>query len=316
MLVVSRKLSVIINPMPNLTILTTKPSKDYELLDSGDGEKLERYGEVILSRPDPQALWRKNLPESEWEKVRAKFAGQGEKSGWVIDSSTPKKWEISFGGLRFLIKPSSFKHVGLFPEQLSNWEWLKETLSKRKEAASALNLFGYTGGATLALAKAGAEICHVDGSKVALSSARENAEISGLEKKPIRWILDDAVTFVEREIRRGRTYDGFVMDPPAFGHGPSGELWKIEQDFPKLFDLCLKLFSKKPLFFLINGYAAGYSAIAYRNNLLKIEERYGGEIESGELTIEETSGKPACAKATAGKRLLPCGIFSRWQADC
>jgi 23S rRNA (cytosine1962-C5)-methyltransferase len=294
-------------------IFITRPARDYELLDSGEGEKLERFGEVITRRPDPQALWRKNLPESEWEKARAKFAGQKEKSGWIINPSAPKKWEISFGGLRFLIKPSSFKHVGLFPEQLSNWEWLKETISKRKESVSALNLFGYTGGATLTLAKAGAEVCHVDGSKTALSLARENAKISGLEKKPIRWILDDAATFVEREIRRGRTYDGFIMDPPAFGHGPSGELWEIERDFSKLFDLCLKLFSKKPLFFLVNGYASGYSAIAYGNNLLSLKEKYGGEIEAGELTIEESAGKPACVKATAGKRLLPCGIFARWR---
>jgi 23S rRNA (cytosine1962-C5)-methyltransferase len=302
--------------MPNLTILTTKPSKDYELLDSGEGEKLERYGEVILSRPDPQALWRKNLPETEWAKAQAKFAGQGEKSGWIIDSMAPKKWKISFGGFRFLIKPSSFKHVGLFPEQLSNWEWLSKTISNRKEKVSVLNLFAYTGGATLAAAKAGAEVCHLDGSKAALSWARENAKISGLGTKPIRWILDDSLGFVEREIRRGRAYDGFIMDPPTFGHGPSGELWKIERDFLKLFDLCLKLFSEKPLFFLINGYASGYSAIAYGNNLLSIKERYGGEIEVGELTIEETSGKPAYAKATAGRRLLPCGIFSRWRADC
>jgi len=301
--VVSRELSAIISLMPDLTILITKPSLDYELLDSGEGEKLERFGEVVLSRPDPQALWRKNLPESEWEKARAKFASQGEKSGWQIDSSVPKKWEISFGGSRFLIKPSSFKHVGLFPEQLSNWEWLKEVVSERKGSVSALNLFGYTGGATLALAKAGAEVCQVDGSKTALSLARENARISGLEKKPIRWILDDAATFVEREIRRGRTYDGFIMDPPAFGHGSSGELWKIERDFLKLFDLCLKLFSKRPLFFLVNGYASGYSAIAYGNNLLRLKEKYNGEIEAGELTIEES----------VGHRLLPCGIFARWR---
>lgn len=284
--------------------MTTTPGRDYELLDSGDGEKLERYGEVLLSRPDPQALWPKSLPESEWRKAQARFEGQGEKSGWRIESTTPKKWKISFGGMRFLIKPSSFKHVGLFPEQLANWGWIEDLIKKRKEKTAILNLFAYTGGATLAAAKAGAEICHLDGSKVALSWARENAKMSGLEKKPIRWILDDAVGFVEREIRRGRNYDGFIMDPPAFGHGPAGELWKIERDFPKLFGLCLKLFSKKPLFFLINGYASGYSSLAYRNNLLAVEKRYGGKIEAGELTIEES----------AAGRLLPCGIFSRWSS--
>jgi 23S rRNA (cytosine1962-C5)-methyltransferase len=167
--------------------------------------------------------------------------------------------------------------------------------------ASVLNLFGYTGGASLAVAKAGAEVCHVDGSKVAINWAKDNAEASGLREKPIRWILDDAVKFVKREIKRGRKYDGIIMDPPTFGHGPGGEMWKIEENFLELLDLCKQVLSDKPLFFLINGYASGYSAIAYENNLLELKKKFGGEIESGELTIEETGG-----------RLLPCGIFARW----
>ncbi len=307
----------------NHTNLITPASKDYELLDSGENEKLERYGKFIVSRPDPQALWQKNLGEKEWSKADAVFRS-GE---WQIRNlKLPKVWPIELGGLKFNIRLSSFKHVGLFPEQEGNWEWLIEKIKnchaefisasfpnrkilkqvqddrKSSNSIKVLNLFGYTGGATLAGAKAGAEVCHLDASKVAINWARENAKLSGLEDKPVRWILDDAIKFIKREIKRGRKYDGIVMDPPAFGHGPTGEMWKIEENFLELLDLCKQVLSEKPLFFLINGYASGYSAIAYENNLKDLMKNFKGEIEIGELTIKESKSD----------RLLPCGIYARW----
>ncbi len=337
-----------------MEILITKPSADYELLDSGEGEKLERFGEIILARPDPQALWRKNDPAS-WKKAGGTFSRDGKGGDWSMKKDTPDKWQIDLAGLKFVIKPTAFKHVGVFPEQAGNWEWVEEKISKSKiqisnqiqnpndesrqprpsQAATSgdfggaqrsqtkalrraeegagyeandeievLNLFGYTGGATLACAKAGAKVVHVDGSKSAIAWARENAELSGLKDKPVRWILEDARSFVKRELKRGRKYAGIIMDPPAFGHGPDNELWKIEDDFLPLIDDCMKLLSDAPLFFIINGYSAGYSAIAYENNLKPLQERYGGDIEMGELAIQESKTD----------RLLPCGIFARWSA--
>jgi 23S rRNA (cytosine1962-C5)-methyltransferase len=283
-------------------ILKTKPSADYELMDSGEGEKLERYGRFVFSRPDPQALWPRRLSEKEWQKADGKFLRSVESAEWKIKKEVSSRWQINLAGLDFWIKPTTFKHLGIFPEQVSNWDWIKNLVGGAKRQVSVINLFGYTGGATLAAASAGAEVCHLDGSKVAISWARDNATLSSLDKKPIRWILDDATKFVKREIKRGRRYDGIVLDPPAFGHGPGGELWKIEDNFLELVDLCFKLLSDKPLFFLINGYASGYSATTYKNNLLPLLEKYRGTLEAGELTIEEKGSD----------RLLPCGIFARW----
>ncbi len=337
-------LSVIFLSM-NRKTLTTSPSSDYELLDSGMEEKLERYGNIVLARPDPQALWEKHLPEIEWKKADGFYERKGKEGEWHTREGFPSEWKISFGDLRFLIRPTSFKHTGLFPEQLSNWEWVQEAIRDRLQhhlqrssvllarrqspgrqgearpfandvadglapdlsqesllTPSILNLFGYTGGATLAAAQAGAEVCHVDASKTAVAWARENADASGLADKPIRWIVEDVLVFVKREIKRGKKYDGIIMDPPAFGHGPAKELWKIEEDFIELVRLCGELISDKPLFFLINGYAAGYSSLAFAYNLEQFAKKFGGEIEYGDLTIgEKGSG-----------RLLPCGIFARW----
>ena len=269
---------------------------------------MERYGKFILSRPDPQALWSKHLPVSEWQKADAVFTHVGDKGRWKIKTNVPEKWKIEFGGISFFIKPTSFKHTGLFPEQEPNWRWIIEKIKSVEKPAgtnqqiSILNLFGYTGGATLAAISAGAEVVHVDGSKSAIIWAKENATLSGLEEKPVRWIIDDAREFVKREIRRGSRYDGVVMDPPSFGHGPKKELWKIEDDFLSLMKLCKEVLSDAPILFLINGYSAGYSPIAYENNLSFLVEKFGGEIEKGELTIEESESK----------RLLPAGIFARW----
>ncbi len=292
--------------MDKYSILETLASNGYELVDSGDGEKLERYGKVLVSRPDPQALWPKGLGVSEWDKADAFFKRASEDAKWSTREKIADRWQIEFGGLKFWIKLSAFKHTGLFPEQHGNWQWIQKLIETRKskaeEPVTILNLFGYTGGASLAAAKAGAEVCHVDGSKVAIGWARDNAELSGLEKKPIRWILDDAAKFVQREIKRGNFYDGIIMDPPAFGHGPKGETWKIEQNFLPFIESCKQILSKEPLFFLINGYASGFSALAYKNNLFDLEKKFGGAVEVGELTIKEASSE----------RLLPAGIFARW----
>lgn len=303
-----------------MSIFITKKSADYELIDSGDGEKLERFGNVVLSRPDPQALWRPKLDSSEWKKADARFSREGKEGAWVTSNEkTQARWPISFSGLKFFIKPTAFKHTGLFPEQSPNWDWMREVISKAESAPEVLNLFGYTGGASLACAQAGAKVVHVDGSKAAITWAKENAELSGLADKPIRWILEDARLFAEREVKRGRFYQGIVMDPPSFGHGPDNELWKIEEHLVALVDTCFKLFSSDafaapaPLFFIINGYSAGYSAIAYQNILQPLVERFGGTIEIGELAIEE-SGVAANGQSSSGARLLPAGIVARWKA--
>jgi 23S rRNA (cytosine1962-C5)-methyltransferase len=290
-------------------ILTTKGTKDYELLDSGEGYKLERYGSVVFARPDPEALWKKSLGKNIWDKADGVFTRNGAKNEWKLKPSVPAKWNIEFGGYTFAIKPTSFKHTGLFPEQLANWEWMKKVINEKKseykEPIKVLNLFGYTGGASLACAEAGAEVCHVDGSKSAVAWAKENSELSGLKDLPIRWIIDDVIVFLKREVKRGNKYDAILMDPPAFGHGPKDELWKIEEHFIELMDLCKAVLSGDPLFVLINGYTAGYSPIAYENCLVDAMASYKGSIETGELGIEESKTG----------RVLPCGIFTRWKKD-
>ena len=280
-----------------------EPQKEYELLDAGQGEKLERYGDIVLRRPDPESLWQKTLTSGEWSKADAMFARSGATGKWMMRKDMPKEWNISFGDLKFSIRPTSFKHTGLFPEQLLNWQWMESVLKKEKRTVSVLNLFAYTGGATLACAKAGAEVCHVDASKSAVSWARENAELSGLADKPIRWIIDDVLMFLKREKKRGKKYDAIVMDPPAFGHGPKDEIWKIEEHFLELITLCREVLSDDPLFVLINGYTAGYSPVAYENVLADMMNDKEGTIETGELLIKQSNGN----------KLLPCGIFARWE---
>jgi len=284
-------------------ILTTQSSADYELLDSGEEEKLERYGSFVLVRPDPQALWPKRHPGRIWDAADARFVRKGKEGEWTVKPTVPKEWEIGFGGLRLIIKPTSFKHTGLFPEQEANWVWLRETITTASRPIKVLNLFGYTGGATLAGAQAGAEVVHVDASKTAVAWARENATRSGLSEKPIRWIVEDVLVFVQREIKRGNHYDLIVMDPPAFGHGPKDELWKIEEHLLELMRLCKDLLSDKPLGIEMSGYAAGYSPLAFTYNLESFVEDYGGSLECGDLTIAEKGSG----------RVLPCGIFARWR---
>ncbi len=282
-------------------ILTTRPSADYELIDSGNGEKLERYGKYVLRRPDPQALWNKTLSETEWKKADANF--DATKKVWKKnDKEMRNDWNVSFGNITFNISPTSFKHTGVFPEQEPNWNWTNELIKKAGRPIKVLNLFGYTGGATVSALLAGAEVTHIDGSKAAITWAKENAVLSGVDKKQVRWLIDDARKFVMREIKRGGKYDAIIMDPPAFGRGGKGEIWKIETDLLELLRDCSQILSDNPLFFLINGYASGYSGTAYYNLIKPVFEKYGGEFEYGELAIEESY---------AG-RLLPCGIFARW----
>ena len=284
-----------------MKIEKTKPQKEYELLDSGEGEKLERFGSFVLRRPDPQALWKKNLSLDEWKKADGYFKRSGTKGNWILSKNIQKSWNIDFGELKLKIVPSPFKHTGLFPEQFSNWQWMTEKIKKDGRDVKILNLFGYTGGATLACAKAGAEVVHIDASKSAIAWGKENAELSELKDAKIRWILEDAKAFVRRELKRGNRYDGILMDPPAFGHGPTGETWKIEEDLLQFIEDTKNLLSEKPLFYLINGYASGYSPLAYGNTISDLVERFGGVIEEGELCIEGVSGQ-----------LLPAGIFARW----
>ncbi len=302
--------------------LTTKPQEGYELIDSGGEEKLERFGEVVLVRPDPQALWPKSLATSQWELANGRYVRDGGEGKWT--GNIPQEWPVELGGLRLIVKPTSFKHTGVFPEHMPGWEWIKQQLlavlsgsgsAESTDAASAadarwtgekpkvLNLFGYTGGYTLAAAKAGAEVTHVDASKTAVAWARENAALSGLAEAPIRWIVEDVLVYLRRELKRGSKYDAIIMDPPAFGHGPHDELWKFEEHFLELMQLCEQLLSEQPLFVLINGYAAGYSPLAFVYNLDGIQKKFGGSVEYGDLTIEEKGSG----------RLLPAGIFARWQ---
>ncbi len=275
---------------------------EYELLDSGEGEKLERFGPHVLRRPDPQALWERGQSSVLWDTCDAWFKRKGEKGEWHFHKALPKEWEMSYGGLQFLIKPTSFKHVGLFPEQAPNWAWMSDLLrTTHHPLPTILNLFGYTGGATLAAAKAGASVTHIDASKTAVEWGRKNAELSGLTDAPVRWIVEDAMRFVDRELKRGTKYDGIILDPPSFGHGPNKELWKIEEDLIPLVKKCGDLLSDKPLFILLNGYAEGYSHLAFQNLLAPLAKRHGFTVEGGELTIKEKDAT----------RLLPAGIYAR-----
>lgn len=298
-------------------ILATAPGAGYALIDSGNGEKLERFGDFVVRRPDPQALWNKTESAEVWSGAHAEFINSGRSGSWKQNSTMPESWNMELSGLTFELSLSAFKHTGIFPEQSENWNWIMETISSAlqiKDSSnsssfdkkiSVLNLFGYTGGATLAAAKAGAEVTHVDGSKVSVKKASENAKLSGLESKPIRWIVDDAMEFVKREVRRGNHYDAIIMDPPTYGHGPNKEVWEIETHLPELIAECRKLLSEKPLFIILNGYASGYSSIAYKNNIADLlgPKAASGQIEFGELVTETKAGHQ-----------LPSGIFARWCA--
>jgi len=277
--------------------------KEYELIDSGDGSKLERWGNFILSRPDPQAIWPKDLTEKDWQKADGVYTRSSEGVGaWKFKKPLPEKWEIKYGDLKFWVKPTPFKHTGLFPEQAINWDWLMKKIADEKRELNILNLFGYTGGATVACAKAGAKICHVDASKGIVAWAKENLELSGLEKAPVRLIIDDAIKFVDKEIRRGIKYDGIIMDPPSFGRGAKGEVWKIEENLFNLVSKCAQTLSDNPVFFMINSYTTGLSPTVSGNILKSVMRKNGGKVETDEIGLVEKSSD----------KILPTGSFSRW----
>ena len=277
--------------------------KDYELLDASDGERLERWGDLILIRPDPQIIWKGAGKHPLWKRADGIYRRSSTGGGAWVKNQLPESWTIRYGELGFLLRPMGFKHTGLFPEQAANWDWFSSLIRKEERPIRVLNLFAYTGGATLAAAAAGASVVHVDASKGIVAQAKENAALSGLGGAPIRYIVDDCKKFVEREIRRGHTYEGIIMDPPSYGRGPNGEIWKLEDSIEELLELTSKLLSDKPLFFLLNSYTTGLSAMTMHYLVdLKIGRRFGGVTESGELGLRVSS--------TGG--FLPCGASSRW----
>lgn len=277
--------------------------QDYEILDAGNGNKLERWGQVRLLRPDPQAVW----PMQEPRSVDARYIRSASGGGhWEYAKALPESWAIQYRDLTFQVRPTGFKHTGLFPEQAVNWDWMRGLVKKAPKPFRALNLFAYTGGATCALAAAGAEVVHVDAAKGMVAWARENARLSGLGEAPIRWIVDDCGKFVEREIRRGRTYDAIIMDPPSYGRGPTGEVWKLEESLYPFVELCSRVLSDNPLFVLINSYTTGLapSVLTYILETV-VSKRYGGHTQSEEI------GLPV----TETGLVLPCGATGRWMAE-
>lgn len=280
--------------------------EDYELIDTGDGERLERWGGYILRRPDPQVIWPATLGEKAWNDAHGHYKRSSSGGGrWKFFKQLPERWVISYGALKFYIRPTGFKHTGLFPEQAVNWDWLIKLIKSRTGAVRVLNLFAYTGGATIAAAFAGAEVCHVDAAKGMVTWAKENAALSGMAKRPIRWLIDDALKFVNREKRRGRLYQGIIMDPPSFGRGPNGEVWKIENELYGLTEICAQLLAEDALFFLINSYTTGLAPGVLHNMLrLTVGRKHGGTITSAEI------GLPV----SASKLTLPCGASGRWEA--
>jgi len=278
--------------------------KDYEVIDTSNGEKLERWGKYILLRPDPQVLWNTPKRNPAWRKLNAHYHRSKKGGGEWEFFDLPEQWSIHYGELTFHLKPFSFKHTGLFPEQAANWDWFSELIRNANRPIKVLNLFAYTGGATCAAAKAGASVTHVDASKGMVTWAKENAQASGLPDAPIRWIVDDCVKFVEREIRRGNHYDAIIMDPPSYGRGPKGEIWKIEEKIHPFIALCEQLLSHDPLFFLVNSYTTGL-APAVLSYLISTEvvTRHGGHVVSDEI------GLPVSDNGL----ILPCGAAGRWQ---
>lgn len=282
---------------------TPKSWTDYEILDTSNGEKLERWGNYILIRPDPQVIWNTKRELQGWDKPNARYFRSATGGGKWEFYNLPENWQVHYNSLTFNLKPMSFKHTGLFPEQAVNWDWMAEKITNANRPINVLNLFAYTGGATIACAKAGASVCHVDAAKGMVAWAKENAVSSGLEDAQIRYIVDDCIKFVEREIRRGTKYDAVVMDPPSFGRGPNGEVWKIEEQLYSLLNKCVDVLSDNPLFFLLNSYTTGLSpsTMAYLLGVT-VGKKFGGDCVADEIGIfVKNSGY-----------FLPCGSSARW----
>jgi len=279
--------------------------KDYEVIDCSAGEKLERWGDYILVRPDPQVIWNTEKTEKGWRQKNAHYHRSAKGGGEWEFFDLPKQWNIHYRNLTFQLKPFSFKHTGLFPEQAVNWDWCADKIKKAGRPVKVLNLFAYTGGATLSAAAAGASVTHVDASKGMVTWAKENAAASGLKEAPIRWLVDDCVKFVEREIRRENHYDAIIMDPPSYGRGPKGEIWKMEESIHSFLKLCTRLLSDQPLFVLINSYTTGLqpAVLAY---LLEMElKKFGGKVTADEV------GLPVVSNGL----ILPCGACGRFELD-
>ncbi len=276
--------------------------KDYEVLDTGEGMKLERWGRIILSRPDPQAIWPKQCPEL-WKKADAQYHRSQKGGGeWEFLKKLPERWNVEYGELKFIVHPTNFKHTGLFPEQAVNWDWMSGLIRKRGGAPRILNLFGYTGGATCACAKAGALVTHVDAAKGMVDWAKENRTACGIGEDRVRWIVDDALKFVQKEQRRGNCYDGLLMDPPSYGRGPKGEIWKLEDELFNLVNECSKIVSDTPLFMLVNSYTTGLQPAVLSNILaMTVGKLKGGKVDAAEVVLPVSNGS-----------VLPCGAAGRW----
>jgi len=294
------------NVPPNVVLLLSPPWKDYELLDSGSGAKLERFGPYRVVRPEQQAFWRPALSARSWQDADAVFEESDEESraGWRLRGTMESRWIMEYKHLKFWVEPTPFRHMGVFPEQAGHWEWIGEQIRSTRGPVNVLNLFGYTGLATLAAAAAGASVTHVDSSRKSVKWASENLRLSRLADRPVRWIVDDALKFVHREIRRGARYDGLIIDPPKFGRGPKGEIWKLEESLPVLLERCRALLSENALFVVLTSYAIRASALSLSNALQEIVAGQDGRITAGELAVVEQS---------AG-RILATAIFARWSA--
>jgi len=284
-------------------MLLTDNWKDYEILDMCNGEKLERWGNIYLIRPDPQIIWKNKSHPELWKKAHGHYHRSSRGGGeWEFIKKIPASWQISYKDLTFNLKPMGFKHTGLFPEQATNWDFMMDKIKSAKRPIKVLNLFAYTGGATCACLKAGASVCHVDSSKGMTAWAKENVESCGLKDAPVRFIIDDVIKFVQREIRRGNKYDAIVMDPPSYGRGANGEVWNIEDSLYTLVELCTKVLSDDPLFFLINSYTTGLSSTILAN-VLKLTIKKKGKVTSGEIGLPMKDSQ----------LVLPCGIYGRWE---
>lgn len=284
----------------------SKDWKDYELIDTSEGERLERWGDIVLIRPDPQVIWKTPRTNPLWKKADARYIRSSEGGGhWEYRRQLPEFWNIKYGGLTFKITPTGFKHTGLFPEQAVNWDMMEEKIKEAGRPVKVLNLFAYTGGATLAAAAAGASVCHVDAAKGMVKWARENADFSGLSDRPVRWLVDDCGKFLEREIRRESKYDAVILDPPSYGRGPGGEVWKLEDQIYGLLELVSKVLSDRPLFILLNSYTTGLSASTMAYVLGATMKGFDGKVSADEI------GLPV----TETGMVLPCGSSAIWEGE-
>lgn len=294
--------------LPSLPILSPATWADYELLDSGGGAKLERFGPYRFVRPEPQAYWSRSLPARDWSAAHGEFVpGREEDSGgWQFREPVPPRWEMHSGDIRFFAQATAFRHMGVFPEQAVHWDWAAGLIRRANRPIQVLNLFGYTGVLSLAAAAAGAKVTHVDASRKIIAWARDNQALSGLADRPIRWLLDDAVKFVRREVRRGSRYDGIVIDPPKFGRGPEGEVWRLDESLPGLLADCGKLLSDRPLFAILSCYAIRASALSLRYALDEMIGERDGSLSAGEVGVRESP---------PGRRALSLALFARWAGD-